>query len=482
MIAARRRRFAIAACGVFKFLAATRSPASAEPEPPAGLAAWSGYHRSIRLTWFPVSGASAGPEDDRTGWSWDGPGALRGELPAPDSSWRLPSGNSAGESPASPTAAVSYRVERASDPEGPYLPIASALSVSWYRDDGVENGRPYYYRVVARVGDEDSAPTEPVEATAEQAGFLIGSAFTESAPLLDGRIRAAEWAAATVVEITASSSASALPVTAYLMNSATEFFIAVRDPNFPFPDAFNQIGIYFDENHDGAWNAPPARPEGNIWILYDYKFDETSNWFRALRGTWPYGVTALQFGDVTTVRQRMSFRSGQAEFEVAIDLTRFPRVAQPGQTIGFGLYSDQDGNAPFTGDWPGGIFSDALYFKAPVLYGDLVLGSRIVTPVRLDDSDEELVAFPNPTRGGVSFRIGSAGANGGDARLRQRGGDPAHVVLLDLSGRLVARLPWSSPGVAWDGRAGNGARPAPGVYFFRLEGSFARPGRLVLNR
>jgi plastocyanin len=66
--------------------------------------------------------------------------------------------------------------------------------------------------------------------------------------------------------------------------------------------------------------------------------------------------------------------------------------------------------------------------------------------------------FPNPTTGGVSFRIG----------LRESG--HVRAAVFDARGRLVARLvdgvlPAGSQLVSWDGRVQDARRTEPGVYY-----------------
>jgi hypothetical protein len=374
---------------------------------------------------------------------------------------------------------LTYSVFRAEGPAGGFVRIAEGLTQFWYRDDGVVNGQVYRYVVTASLGGEESLPSDEASATPVFEGHRVRSGFTQSAPLLDGRIRADEWRDARVFDITSPSTPGALPVTAYVMNSATHLYVAVRDPNFPFPDDFNQIGIYFDENRDAAWNSPPMRPEGNIWIFYDASFNEANNWFRAITGTWPDGIRFVQFGDVTTVRQGIGYLSGDPEFEVAIDLRFVPLVSEPGRTIGFAIYSDQTGNVPFTGQWPPGFLESSVYFKAPVLYGDLVLTWRPETPIR-EGTSGGIVAVPNPSAGAVTFRLGG---RPGSAPAEGKALDPsARLLVFDASGRRVAAIPWSAAETRWDPRGESGSPLPPGVYAYRLEGDRGRSGRLMLVR
>jgi hypothetical protein len=361
--------------------------------------------------------------------------------------------------------ALTYRLYRAAQIEGPFAIVADGISTSWYRDGDVENGRSYAYRVTAVADGQESPPSDIATATPAYGGWRILSGYTKATPSIDGFIDASEWSDAAVVDITAPYNPSLDPVTAYVMNGDTQLFIAVRDPNIPFPDEFNQIGIYFEQSARGRWNPIPTQPEGNIWIIYDSIWDETWNWFRAIGGDWP-NIVVAPFGSVDGVAQDVGFLSGYHEFEVAIDLAGVPLVSAPGRLIALALYSDQTGDAPYSGDWPSGIMQTAEYFAAPVLYGDVALsgppGTPIILPTERPDGPG-LAVFPNPVRDAATFTLTRAGAIARDAR------DFA-VEVFDASGRRVASVRDSrSPGLwHWDGRAGDGADLPQGVYFYRL--------------
>lgn len=472
---------------------AAAGPAAAQPAPPSTLTAWGGYHQSVRLTWSaPAAPSSAGASITRADWD-----ALRGTA----SNAAAIGGNAAGDArtkiapePQNAPAragSVTYRVYRATQVDGPFALIADGISSSWYRDGDVVNGQSYAYRVTAVSDGEESASSDVATATPAYGGWRILSGYTLAAPSIDGFIDSGEWSDAAVVDITAPYDPGLEPVLAYVMNSDTHLFIAVRDPNIPFPDEFNQIGIYFEQSARGRWNPIPAEPEGNIWIIYDSIWDETTNWFRAIRGDWP-NISDSQYGSVDGVEQDVGFLSGYHEFEVAIDLSSVPLVSAPGRVIALALYSDQTGYAPYSGDWPSGIMQTVEYFAAPVLYGDVALGAPAGAPVVLPAESSDggsLAVFPNPARGAATFALARAGAIGRDAR------DWA-IEIFDASGRHVAGVsaPRSSGLWHWDGRGDDGAALPQGVYFFRLvspSGSSgatsraageARAGRLTLLR
>lgn len=483
----------LAAALIYGLALSCASGAQAQPPEPLGVTAWGGYHQSIRLTWFPPPGeAPEGAEAGALAADYSRNGVrlpLSGESPASRSRdlW-----SAASADPARAAGAVSgsrtYRVRRSTSADGVFSIIADDVTSAWYRDDDVVNGREYFYTVSTVQDGLESAPSEISSARARRDGNLVRSGFTQSAPAIDGFIGADEWQRAAAVDITAPYDPALDAVTAFVMNSATHLYIAVRDPNIPFPDEFNQIGIYFEQRRSGQWNDPPGTPEGNIWVIYDSNFDETWNWFRAIRGDWP-DVGFVQFGGVGSVQQELGFLSGAHEYEVAIDLAIVPLVSGPGRVVSLGLFSDQTGDAPFSGDWPGGIFASAEYFAAPILYGDVALasadGARAVLPEEIAGG-ASLVVVPNPVRERATFRARLPRAGDAIAALGIGAGAAAvpEVAIYDAAGRRVAcaRLDPSASEWHWDGRDAAGAQAPTGVYFFKLEGSSGASGRMLLLR
>lgn len=431
----------------------------AQPNAPQAVWARRGYHSAVPLSWIPPSGAPATTRS--AGATREMIDAARLEEPA----GRSPVANRGAGS-------MTYRVYRALAGTGPFTLIADNVPISSYRDTGVVNEIRYFYKVSAVEGGLESDLSPLVWATPTLNGNRIVSGYTTTPPVVDGRIfEGTEWADAAVVDIrNTRPGGGSEPVTAFIMNSDNTLYIGVRDANMPFPDDFNQVGVYFDENRDGAWNSPPGRPEGNVWIIYDVVFNETTNWFRAFSGEWP-NTAASQFGPVGGVQQALGFSSGDHDFEIAIGLNASPLVSAPGRVIGFALYSDHSGEAPFSGDWPLGLIGDPVAFDDPMAYGELTLGGPPGTPVVLpvEPPDTGLTASPNPVVEGAVFRV--------------TGADPdERVLVFDVSGRLVTRVPIAGGGARWNGRDDRGQSVPPGTYFYRLEKTPTEGGRLLLVR
>lgn len=84
-----------------------------------------------------------------------------------------------------------------------------------------------------------------------------------------------------------------------------------------------------------------------------------------------------------------------------------------------------------------------------------------------------MVAFPNPSDGGVRFALAGGAAAVG-----------THVDVFTVTGRHVARVPAGRDGAfQWDARGTGGARVTPGVYFARLaDAPGSKPVRFMLIR
>jgi hypothetical protein len=90
--------------------------------------------------------------------------------------------------------------------------------------------------------------------------------------------------------------------------------------------------------------------------------------------------------------------------------------------------------------------------------------------------------FPNPTPNAATIRytLGTEDTGGGQASVS--------LAIYDLRGRLVrilvrAEQPAGIHTVEWDGRADDGTRLSPGVYYYRFRGgAHAQQSRIVLLR
>ncbi len=201
----------------------------------------------------------------------------------------------------------------------------------------------------------------------EGIGPDITAPGTPAAPTIDGVLSPGEWADALAIDI----SIVAAPVMMYLKHDGSYLYAAFVDENDSTNDAYDQVGIYFDDEggtppilYDDIWTAPtcPA-DEGNFWI--GNFAPDPDDQFRG----WADGPTActVQYGG-TGVQVAYSVSGGFMTYEVAIDLASSAIQATQGETLGWRIYVADQG-ADFNGYFPANsVFND------PSTYSNLTLG------------------------------------------------------------------------------------------------------------
>lgn len=336
--------------------------------PPAqNLVALDGYHSSIPLYWEAPAGFS--PLKTPSLLSMN-----KGEK-------KVSSPASAGLSHANPNPSssngmestlLSYNIYRSTSSGGPYSLIDN-VNRQYYRDFSTSNGTTYYYVVEAVYDDGVSTYSNESGATPVTDGYVIQSGFTATPPVLNGSIDAGEWASAAVTDITMPGTAN--PVTLYTMNDGNYLYVAVDDPNDINPNDMDQVGIYFDEDHNYEW--PPSSPsgEGNFWVEYFGGVPDSTE-FRSLYGWWPANLFSDGTFDALGVMEDISFSSGHIQYETRIDLTNSQLNSAPGDDIGFYIFSYDMGAGIFNGNWPYEVspFSGGTW-SGPFSYGTLVLAT-----------------------------------------------------------------------------------------------------------
>ncbi|MDI7277265.1 MAG: PA14 domain-containing protein, partial [Anaerolineae bacterium] len=230
----------------------------------------------------------------------------------------------------------------------------------------------------------------------------ITSNLASAAPLIDGEMSPGEWGSAAVYDITsvvaaasgtgvpldgkaasaagiarpgqtkdkaalaqAGAQPAAAPVRLYVMNDATHLYLAIDNPNDAVGDAYDQMGIYFDDNplpSDGQWtntSCGHADGEGNFWVITDsVEFREIA----AGPGFCSVVVPAPGTGG------QISQASGHSQAEIAIDLTASALRAGPWRAIGMYLFIFDEASDELHGSWPAGSV-----WHAPATYGSLSL-------------------------------------------------------------------------------------------------------------
>jgi len=195
---------------------------------------------------------------------------------------------------------------------------------------------------------------------------VIHSAWCSAPPTIDGVISPGEWDDAQEVDMGNG-------VTAYVMNDDHYLWIAWDDPNDNTLDAFDQVGIYFDDDHDHCWDTTSGTDEGNYWASWD-----GTSWVNEFRGIWyDFATYSYRFLPTVTASDLVSsgsVSSGHMQYEVRVDLTTGALQASPGDTVGFYFWCWDAGSFLPDGSWPAGL-SEHYQWREPLYYGDLRLSS-----------------------------------------------------------------------------------------------------------
>ncbi len=201
----------------------------------------------------------------------------------------------------------------------------------------------------------------------------ISSSWLSVTPTIDGEISADEWTDATAIDITNTGVTSA--VTAYIKNDTQYLYLAIDDPNDTTLDDNDQVGIYFDDDHNHQWDSEANTDEGNYWCYYDGTV--WRNLFRGIYddGTYPYQSAAtVAAADVISSG---SIASGNMQYEIRIDLITGAFQSTVGSTIGFYSFCYDSHTDSRNGEWSNG-FNDSGAWQEPLHYGHLTLAEAPV--------------------------------------------------------------------------------------------------------
>jgi len=353
-----------------------------------------------------------------------------------------------------------YIIKRSTLPAGPYTRIATVnpadrpypASMLDYVDDDplLSNGVTVYYVIEMDAADSDG-PSLFAAATPKAHGHRFGSSWAAMAPVMDGVISPGEWDDAATMDISCPGAADT--VTLYAKNSMNSLYIAVDDRNDRIVDPGNQMGILFDEDHDGIWDPSGLIGEGTILltpagIAFSAFGGEYPNHFRAAAPVLAPGATGA-----------ISAAGGHVQYELCLDMTTSPLHTTPGDRIGLAVWIADPSNAyayhyANAGEWPSGALWDCARTT-----GELNLAARPTDVPRAQKAAEFSLEqnFPNPFNPITTIRFSI--------------NEPCRVVLcvFNILGEAVAELAdgWMEPGrhqVLFDA-----GRLPSGVYVCRIE-------------
>jgi len=206
----------------------------------------------------------------------------------------------------------------------------------------------------------------------------INSPYTTTVPTCDGSIDVAtEWADAVKIDMSDVYNMAGTGVYPpgscflYVKNDNNNIYFAidgVHDATYS-GGSYDQVGLYFDDNHNGAWEASPDTTEGNIAIGDQNGYGIESRWITTgpTFGSWTIrtGLFPVGYGN----------GSGHEQYEAAVPISSVCDPAKvgalPGMSFGFWTFAlDVDANVQY-GWWPQ---SNATW-NDPAGYGTITLGT-----------------------------------------------------------------------------------------------------------
>ncbi|GAB4372588.1 MAG: hypothetical protein Kow0042_15980 [Calditrichia bacterium] len=346
------------------------------PPAPKNLYAYDGYQASVPLAWDPPDGYS--PLDSKTEAESHSPSSTEQTTKENKKPPRINPLRDYSEN--TEQTLLSYNVYRSDSPGGPYTLLAN-VNRQYYRDNTALNGQTYYYVIKAVYDTGLSNFSNEDSATPMDGGYYIQAGWATNPPTLDGVINLSEWLTAEVVDITYPGVTT--PVTLYVMNDDGHLYLAVDDPGNLTLDEYDQIGPYFDENHDREWPSASPSPEGNFWI--EYLSSGATTDYRGISGWWPANLVFDSPVSALGVSQAISTTSGHVQYEADIDLTSSELNASPGDVIGLRLYSLIQPENIYSGYWPQQLALSPFVndWALPAAYGDLELAVGYPAPQNL---------------------------------------------------------------------------------------------------
>lgn len=247
-------------------------------------------------------------------------------------------------------------------------------------DDGLDSGITHtlpangtYYLKVREYSADEGGPDYTYALSLNCNSFDIYSRWASSAPTIDGRITAGEWASAAQYDITdlaalgasasdaiwppgvthaqnlARATDTAAPVTLYVMNTGAYLYLAIDNPNDTSAEVYDQMGLYFDDNPlppDGQWTNSAcghADGEGNFWVITNtVKYRE---WIAGPAICDPVAPAPGTTGAV-------GHASGHTQAELAISLSTAALRVAAGQRTNAYLWIYDEAAGGFHGQWP----------------------------------------------------------------------------------------------------------------------------------
>ena len=322
-------------------------------------------------------------------------------------------------------------------------------------DDGVVYDI-YAYTVLP--GDENPGNDTTYKQTTVYAVFnTMVSNWTTIPPIIDGIIDpVTEWGGAHVYDISDvfGYGDEGIPDSPgdcilYLMNDSNNLYMAVDYVADVTLDGYDQIGTYFDENNDNAWDTDST--EGNFWFYWDGSVDAII--YRSI----PDYTQRLAPG-VSYARSLITNQQYEVSIPFGIDTTNFHYLynTQFPDTFGFYIYALNQNPYNTGGIWP----TIAPVWDDPSTYGDLIITEY---QAGIEDDDEEIPAVYE-----LSVNNWIASTNGIEIQYSLPEKTDIYIGVYDAMGRMIYSLKRDNVAAGWYNLSVREDIPS-GIYFIKMK-------------
>ncbi len=251
-----------------------------------------------------------------------------------------------------------------------------------YEDTNIIPLTTYYYAVTAIIEPGIESPYSNISEGWMSSGFITNeiSAFTGTAPVIDGVISAGEWDDAFLLDASdflgrydnVSNPVGSVPMYYKVNDDMTELYVACINFNDTVLEDHDEVALYIDDNNDKSYPVPDDLTEGNYWAAYYASGSEIK--YRPIYNTGGTGDIIL----LENPQIAVSDATGYIVYEFVIPMgdTEYWEV-NPNEDNQSGLFSfTLDDPSAFDGYWP----CDNPEIFIPLDYGTISFGVEDEVP------------------------------------------------------------------------------------------------------
>jgi hypothetical protein len=351
-----------------------------------------------------------------------------------------------------------------------------ALTVSHVSAERVSTGMAY----MPGIPVMDQVRSPEMDKHSPLGYFVMYAPWMTQTVNCDGVVDVAgEWSDAAYYDISDTSGQSdgikdpVGTVDLYIKQDSSGIWFGVINHADQTVDHYDQMGLYFDDDHDGCFPAQLTN-EGNIWVVYDSSATTTFARWRCIQDTncnasgydcW--GELLCTEIDITLPCYAMGLTNGQVSFEVMVPygvLDHEIDVPSPvGMDIGFYMYVMDYEGIVFHSEWPSQ--GRVTTWLEPCYYGDVICqgpagwyfkpGYPDYAPNGMPDFDQKRNGWDDPPGSGSGYYYCGPVAVGNCLWWFDSKFEPGNTPPPDSSDGYPLVTPWG----LWDDHDPSNVRP-----------------------